>query len=247
MLSTLTHTETAQQPTLSFSGCLTETTQHLAELLTHKPERLSEPRCCQRVYQAFLKLLWQRHIGVEVGRIWKPQKSGTWLCFLKLSSSSTPKDTRRNGPGQRQAQVLLIHSGNQLPVQGKKNECQRKKWQKKSGWVGAGRRNQGGQALPRQCWAGQMATKQRSRGRFNTTRSHVSTQSKEEIKTMDETSTLQIPGRCSPRASFRNVPLSIYLQMLPLNLTISCPATKETGNPGNTSCPSNFFFQQHFF
>lgn len=44
--------------------------------------------------------------GAEVGGIWMPQKSGTWLCFLKLPRGSTPEDTGgRNGP-KNQQQVL---------------------------------------------------------------------------------------------------------------------------------------------
>lgn len=50
--------------------------------------------------------------GAEIGGIWMPQKSGTWLCFLKLPRGSTPEDTgvggvggvgeRRNGPKKQQ-------------------------------------------------------------------------------------------------------------------------------------------------
>lgn len=50
---------------------------------------------------------------LEVGRIWKPQKGGTWLCFLKLPSSSTRKDTGGGtGLDSSKSWVLLIHSGN---------------------------------------------------------------------------------------------------------------------------------------
>lgn len=49
-----------------------------------------------------------------------PQEDGTRLCFLKLPSSSTPKDTRgETGLDSSKPWVLLIHSGNKLPVQGK--------------------------------------------------------------------------------------------------------------------------------
>lgn len=48
---------------------------------------------------------------LEVGRIWKPQKGGTWLCFLKVPSSSTPKDAGGGtGLDSSKSWVLLIHS-----------------------------------------------------------------------------------------------------------------------------------------
>lgn len=64
---------------------------------------------------SFPEVTWQRHIGVEVGRIWKLQESGTWLCFLKLPSSSTLKDTGGwggTGLDSSKSWVFLIHAGN---------------------------------------------------------------------------------------------------------------------------------------
>lgn len=44
---------------------------------------------------------------------------------------------------------------------------------------------------------------------------------------MDGANTMQIPGRCSPRVSFGNAPLSICLQMLPPQLHYFLPSHRK--------------------
>lgn len=78
---------------------------------------------------------------LEVGRIWKPQKGGTWLCFLKLPSSSTRKDTG-GGTGLDSSQVLgALDTLRQLDASLGKEKRPKKEVAEEIGWP---------QELPRQ-------------------------------------------------------------------------------------------------
>lgn len=138
---------------------------------------------------------------MEVGRIWKPQEDGTRLCFLKLPSSSTPKDTRgETGLDSSKPWVLLIHSGNKLPVQGKNKRPKKEVAEEiRMGKSFLGSTRQGGWPQRK---GEEGSTPQEAKFLLNPGR---------KLKQWMEPTPSGSLAVCSPRASFGNVPLSSYL------------------------------------
>lgn len=165
-------------------------------------------------------------MGVE--GIWKPQKSGTWLCFLKLPRGSTTEGTG-GGTGPKTSSkswVLLRHSG--CLSRGRKRAKER-----------SGRRSQVGKSF---LGSTRKAGRPQSReGGAGSTPPEAKFQSREGIKAMDRANTIWIPGRWSPRASSGKVPLS--------NCFRCCPSTslfpaKPRKKPATQATPLvlRFFF-----
>lgn len=168
----------------------------------------------------------------EVGGIWMPQKSGTWLCFLKLPRGSTPEDRgrgeRRNGPGKQQQVLGALETLRQLAACPGEEKAKERSGRSQVGKSFLGSTRKAGRPQSRE-------------GRAGSTPPEAKFQSREGIKAMGGANTVRMPGRWSPRAPFEIVyPLAAAFDAAPQPHYFP-PNHERNRQPGNTPCPSILF------